>query len=80
MYDALYERKSSQYVSSERQIRRGIEDNSKVIFLFLNENICCDPSFERSHPNSSNEGSQHVVSLCHYNIVSLIRTISMRQF
>ena len=28
--------------SPELQIRGGIEDNSKIIFL--NENICCDPS------------------------------------
>ena len=28
------------------QIRGGIEDNS-FFFLFLNENICCDPSLER---------------------------------
>ena len=30
--------------TAELQIRRGIEDNSKIIFLFLKENICCDPS------------------------------------
>ena len=33
---------------SELQIRGGTEDNSKVIFLSLNENICCDPSLELS--------------------------------
>ena len=27
---------------SEHQIRGGIEDNSRIIFNFLNENICCD--------------------------------------
>ena len=32
----------------ELQIRGGIEDNSKIIFLFLNKNICCDPSLEPS--------------------------------
>ena len=32
----------------ELQGREGIEDNSKIIFLFLNENICCDPSLESS--------------------------------
>ena len=31
---------------AELQVRGGIEDNSKIIFLFLNENICCDPSLE----------------------------------
>ena len=31
------------------QIRRGSEDNLKIIFfLFLNGNICCDPSLEPS--------------------------------
>ena len=29
---------------SEHQIREGIEDNSKIFFLFLYENICCWPS------------------------------------
>ena len=33
---------------TELQIRRGTENNSKVIFLFLNKNICCDPSLEPS--------------------------------
>ena len=28
-------------MSVELQIRGGIEDKSKIIFLFLNENICC---------------------------------------
>ena len=26
-----------------KDIRGGIEDNSKIIFLFLHKNICCDP-------------------------------------
>ena len=34
---------------SELQIRGGIGDNSKIIFLFLNENTCCDPSLEPSN-------------------------------
>ena len=32
--------------AQELQIRGGIEDNSKIIFVFLNKNICCDPSFD----------------------------------
>ena len=28
-------------LQSELQTRRGIEDNSKIIFLFLDKNICC---------------------------------------
>ena len=35
-------------IESELQIRGGIADNSKTIFLFLNENISCDPSLEPS--------------------------------
>ena len=36
--------------SAELQIRGDIEDNSKIIFLtvYLNENICCNPSLELS--------------------------------
>ena len=30
----------------------------RLFFLFLNENICCDPSLEPSHRDGSNEGSQ----------------------
>ena len=33
---------------AELQIRRGIEDNLKIVFLILNEGICCDPSLEPS--------------------------------
>ena len=28
---------------TELQIRGGIEANSMIVFLFFNENICCDP-------------------------------------
>ena len=44
---------------SELQIRGGYEDNSKIISLFINENLCCDPSLELSRQDSSNDGSQH---------------------
>ena len=37
-------------------------DNSDIFFLFLNENICCDPSLEPSPRDGSNEGSQHMFS------------------
>ena len=40
---------------------RGIEDNLKVIFLFLSENKCCDPSLEPSRQDSYNDGSQPVL-------------------
>ena len=40
------------------QIRGDIEHNSKMIFLFLEENICCDPSLEPSQRDGSNDGSQ----------------------
>ena len=39
-----------------RQIGRSNTDNLKVIFLFLNENICCDPSLEPSRRDGFNEG------------------------
>ena len=39
---------------------RGIVDNSKIIFLFLNENICYDPSSEPSGQDGSNNGSQNM--------------------
>ena len=40
------------------QIIVGIEDNSKIFFLFLNENICFDPSLEPSRQDGSNDGSK----------------------
>ena len=45
---------------SELQIRGGTEDNSKIFFLFLNENICCDPSLQLSWQDSSNDESQNM--------------------
>ena len=33
---------------TEVQIRGNIEDNSKIVFLISNENICCDHSLEPS--------------------------------
>ena len=38
----------------ELQITEGIKDN---FFLFLVENICCDPSLEPSRRDGSNDGS-----------------------
>ena len=36
--------------------------NVNVMFeLFLIETICCDPSSESSHRDSSDEGTQHMV-------------------
>ena len=49
---------------SELQIRDSIDNNSKIIFLFLNKNIHCDPSLELSQRDSSNEGSQ-----CQYTFI-----------
>ena len=46
-------------INTELQIRGGIEDNSKTIFLFLNKNIHCDPSLEPSRQDGSNDGSQN---------------------
>ena len=44
----------------ELQVRGVIEANSKIIFLFLNESICCDPSLELSQRDSYNDGSQNM--------------------
>ena len=45
---------------TELQLRGGIEDNSKIKFLLLSENICCDPSLEPSQRDVSNDGSQNM--------------------
>ena len=45
---------------SELQLRGGIEDNSKIFFLFQKENICCDPSLQPSHLDGFNERSQNM--------------------
>ena len=43
----------------EREGRDNPKDNSKIIFfIYLNENIHCDPSSETSRRDDSNEGSQ----------------------
>ena len=46
---------------TELQIRGGIDHNSKIIILFLNENLCCDPSLEPSRQDGSNDGSRHAM-------------------
>ena len=43
------------YLIPELQIRGGIEDNSKIIFLI--SHVCCDPSIELVRQDSSNDGS-----------------------
>ena len=44
------------------KIRGGIEDTviQRYFFLFLNENIYCDPSLGRSRRDGSNDGSQNM--------------------
>ena len=42
-----------------------------MTFKFLHESICCDPSFESSHRDGSNEGSQHMFALRNKNEISL---------
>ena len=51
----------SEQRSPRLQINGGIEDNSKINFLFFNENICCDPSLEPSRRDGSNDGSQNML-------------------
>ena len=40
---------------SKLQIRRGDTNNLEIFFLFLIENIYCDPSLEPSRRDGSNE-------------------------
>ena len=47
-------------MASQLPIRGRTEDNLKIIFLFLNENICCDPSLEPSRRDGSNDESQNM--------------------
>ena len=48
----------SQFIStSEFQVRGDTEEIIRHFFLFLNENICCDPSLEPSRRDCSNDGS-----------------------
>ena len=50
-----------QYFSHTKlQIRVGTEDNLMINFLFLNKNICCDPSLEPSRRDGSNDGLQRM--------------------
>ena len=46
---------------TELQIRGSTEDNSKIMFLFLNKNISCDPSLEPSQRDGSDDGSQNIL-------------------
>ena len=48
------------FISAEIHIRKSIEDNSKIIFLFVNKNICSDPSLKPSWWDCSNDGSQNM--------------------
>ena len=45
---------------AELQIRGGIEDNSKIIFLISHDNICYDLSLEPSRRDGSNGGSPNL--------------------
>ena len=44
---------------SELQIRRGLRIIERSFYLFLNLNICCDPSLELPRQDCSNDESQH---------------------
>ena len=48
--------------TAKLQISGEIEHNSKIFFLFLNENICCDPSLKPSRRDGSNDGPQNMLS------------------
>ena len=49
------------HLKTELQIRGGIEIFQRLFFLFLNKNLCCDPSVELSRRDGSNDGSQHTL-------------------
>ena len=51
----IYCRKGEK-LRSKHRLRRGNKDNLELIFLFLSENICCDPSLEPSQRYAFNEG------------------------
>ena len=56
-------------------MKGGMDDNSKIFFLFFNENICCDPSLEFSEQDSFNDGSQNTFQWikmdCYLKIISV---------
>ena len=52
----------------ELQIRGVMRIIQKYFFLFLNENICCDPSLEPSRRDGSNDGHK----ICFYGEIWLI--------
>ena len=60
LYTNSAESSSENLRVSELQIKRVIDDNSKIIFLFLDKNIYCDPSLEPSRQYGSYEGSQNM--------------------
>ena len=58
-HPACFPSQCSSSKMAELQVKGGNEDNSKLIFLYFNKNICCDPSLEPSQRDGSNDGSQH---------------------
>ena len=46
---------------SELQIKEDIEDNSKIVFLISQRNVCCVPSLEPSQRDSYNDGSENIL-------------------
>ena len=48
-----------------------------IIFLTSDRNQCCDPSSERSHQDSSDEGSQHVFVLNKQKLSIIITKYSL---
>ena len=58
--------------------KRGNEDNSKIIFLFLNENICWDALLELSRREGSNGGSQNMLlwrNMANYPYIALNKLV-----
>ena len=64
----IYSVKNLGYLkTAELQLREGMEDNSKnIFFLYLNKNVCCDPSLEPSRQDGSHVGSQNMFCMENY--------------
>ena len=60
------------YVYDRTPGKRGIEDNSKIFFLFFNENIDCNPLVEPCRRDGSNKGSHYMLKCKKHGKLSLI--------
>ena len=59
-FDMIQCARSSYYSSQGSRYEGVLTIIQRQVFLFLNENICCDPSLEPSQRDGSNDGSQNM--------------------